>query len=156
MISGDQVSHIHALAEMRADMRSSDYARAVRIGRVELDRGRESTELLVLLAMAAQLAEPQDGITQDDVRFWLERAADADVRNVDAQLELGHFLDNVADTPALAVDAFAAALEQSIEFVEAALEGLTSAVETADEATVERVRKIRELAAERLTDLATP
>jgi lipopolysaccharide biosynthesis regulator YciM len=150
------VSHIHALAEMRADMRSSDYARAVRTGRVELDRGRESTELLVLLAMAAQLAEPQDGITQDDVRFWLERAADADVRNVDAHLELGHFLDNVADTPALAVDAFEAALEQSIEFVEAALDGLASAVETADEATVDRVRKIRELAAERLTDLAAP
>jgi lipopolysaccharide biosynthesis regulator YciM len=150
------VSHIHALAEMRADMRSSDYARAIRTGRAELERGRESTELLVLLAMAAQLAEPQDGVTQDDVRFWLERAADADVRNVDAQLELGHFLDNVADTPSLAVDAFDAALEQAIEFVEAALEGLTSAVESADESTVDRVRKIRERAADRLSDLAAP
>jgi lipopolysaccharide biosynthesis regulator YciM len=150
------MSHIHALAEMRADMRSSDYARAVRTGRAELERGRESTELLVLLAMAAQLAEPQDGITQDDVRFWLERAADADVRNVDAQLELGHFLDAVADTPPLAVDAFSAALEQSLEFVEAALDGLTSAVETADDTTVERVREIRERAAERLAELAAP
>jgi lipopolysaccharide biosynthesis regulator YciM len=150
------VSHIHALAEMRADMRSSDYARAVRTGRAELERGRESTELLVLLAMAAQLAEPLDDVTQDDVRFWLERAADADIRNVDAQLELGHFLDAVAGTPALAVDAFGAALEQAIDFVEAALGGLTSAVETADESTVDRVRKMREGAAERLSELAAP
>jgi lipopolysaccharide biosynthesis regulator YciM len=150
------MSHIHALAEMRADMRSSDYARALRTGRAELDRGRESAELLVLLAMAAQLAEPQDGITQDDVRFWLERAADADVRNVDARLELGHFLDSVAGSPALAVDAFEAAFEQAAEFVEAALEGLSSTVENADESTVERVRTIRERAAERLADLAAP
>jgi lipopolysaccharide biosynthesis regulator YciM len=147
------MTHIHALAAMRADMRSRDYARAVRTGREELERERESSELLVLLAMAAQLADDGAGVTLDEVRFWLERAADSDPRNVDARLELGHFLDAVADRPTLAVDTFAAALEQAVEFVEAALDGLTSAAENADAATVERVMELRERAAERLSGL---
>jgi lipopolysaccharide biosynthesis regulator YciM len=151
---GGSMSHIHALAAMRADMRSRDYARAVRTGRAELEIGRESSELLVLLAMAAQLCEPQDGVTNDDVRFWLERAADSDVRNVDARLELGHFLDAVGDEPDHAVDAFAAALDQAVEFVEAAMDGLASAAETAEDDTVERVRELREGAMSRLSGLA--
>jgi lipopolysaccharide biosynthesis regulator YciM len=148
------MTHIHALAAMRADMRSRDYDRAVRIGRAELERDRESPELLVLLAMAAQLADDGAGVPLDEVRFWLERAADSDPRNIDARLELGHFLDAVAEPPALAVDTFEAALEQAVEFVEAALEGLASVAESGDPDTVERVRDLRERAVERLAGLA--
>jgi lipopolysaccharide biosynthesis regulator YciM len=148
------MTHIHALAAMRADMRSRDYLRAVRTGRTELERGRESSELLVLMAMAAQLADDGAGVTLDEVRFWLERAADSDPRNVDARLELGHFLDSVAADPTLAVDTFEAALEQAVEYVEAAMEGLASVAEGADPDTVERVQDLRERAAERLSGLA--
>ena len=150
------MTHIHALAAMRADMRSRDYHRAVRTGRAELERDRESPELLVLLAMAAQLADDGAGVPLDEVRFWLERAADSDVRNVDARLELGHLLDAVGDRPAIAVDAFEAALAQAVEFVEAALDGLASAAEDADDETAERVRKISGQAVERLSAIAVP
>jgi hypothetical protein len=143
------MSHLDTLAAMRAQIREKDYTGALRLGRSELERGRDSSELLVLMATAGLLGDGEQ-CTIDEVREWLERAVKLDPHSVDAQLELGHFLDAVADEPQLAIPVFKGALEKSIDFLETALDGLDLTAELQDQETKEDIKALRERASKLL------
>jgi hypothetical protein len=132
------VSHHDQLAMMRKELTDQHYEQALRIGRAEIDRGCDSADLLLLMATAGQLSEG-NSCSLDEVRGWLERAAQRSPGNAETWIELGHFLDAVADQPQLAASAFEKALGASLETLAAALEGLESTSLSQEEATRERV-----------------
>lgn len=134
--------HESALAAVRHRLRARQFAEAIELGRAELASGRESAELLVLIAVAGQL-EDGESCTLEEVREWLQTATRLDPTSVDALVEYGCHLDAVADQPELAVPVFEDALERSIGYLEAALEGLESAVEVADERLRARLAELR-------------
>lgn len=119
------------------------YAEALTLGRAELARGCVSSELLVPMATAAQLGDGTD-CSLDEVREWLERAVEADPLNLEAKVELGHFLDAVVDEPALAGSAFLDAMDGAMNFIGEATEGLRSAREDPNKETEERMRGLAE------------
>lgn len=139
------MSHLDVLVTMRDQIRNEEYSSALKVGRSELGRGYHSSELLVLMATAGQLGDGTD-CSLDEVRAWLEQAVKLDPQNVDAQLELGHFLDAVVGEPTLAIPVFEAALGRAVDFLDAALEAINSTSNSQDDATRERVRAIRERA----------
>lgn len=136
------VSHHDRLAAMRRAIAEQDYEQALQIGRAEMDRGCDSSEVLLLLATAGQLSDG-NSCSLDDVRGWLERATELNPSNAEAWMELGHFLDAVADQPQLAVSAFERALEKSVAVLEATLDGLESTSSSQDAATRERLDHVR-------------
>lgn len=144
------VSHHDRLAAMRTAIVEKNYEQALQMGRAEMDRGCDSSDLLLLLAAAGQLSEG-DSCTLDDVHGWLERATQLNPDNAEAWMELGHFLDAVADQPQLAVSAFEKALEKSVAVLEATLDGLESTSSSQDEATRERLDHLRQRAGKRLS-----
>jgi lipopolysaccharide biosynthesis regulator YciM len=135
------MSHIENLATMRAQIARKNYSDALRLGRSEIARGCDSSELLVLMATAALLGEGEE-CSLEEVREWLERAVECDPRNVDAHLELGHFLDTVVDESSVAIPVFETALEKTINLLETALDGLNSTAGLQDTKTQERVRAL--------------
>lgn len=147
------VSHHDRLAAMRRAIAEQDYEHALQIGRAEMDRGCDSSEVLLLLATAGQLSEG-NSCSLDEVRGWLERATELDPGNAEAWMELGHFLDAVADQPQLAVFAFERALEKSVAVLEATLDGLESTSSSQDAATRERLEHVRRQASELLRTTA--
>ena len=143
------VSHHDGLAAMRRAIADRNYEQALQIGRAEMDRGCDSSDLLLLLATAGQLSEGT-GCSLDDVRGWLERATQLNPDNAEAWMELGHFLDAVADQPQLAVSAFERALEKSVAVLRATLDGLESTSSSQDQVTRERLDQLRRQASELL------
>lgn len=144
------VSHHDRLSAMRRAIAEQNYEQALQIGRAEVDRGCDSSDLLLLLATAGQLSEG-DSCSLDDVHGWLERATEVSPDNAEAWMELGHFLDAVADQPQLAASAFERALEKSLAVLEATLDGLESNSSSQDEAMRERVDNLRRHAAKLLS-----
>jgi tetratricopeptide (TPR) repeat protein len=136
------VSHHDRIVAMRRAIADKNYEQALQIGRAEMERGRDSSEVLLLLATAGQLSEG-NSCSLDDVREWLERATELSPDNAEAWMELGHFLDAVADQPQLAVFAFERALEKSVAVLEATLVGLESTSSSQDAATRERLDHVR-------------
>jgi len=130
------------LAAMRAKLADGGYEEALEIGRNEIERGCGSSDLLLLMATAGQLS---DGVScsLEDIRAWLEQASQDSPDNPEAWLELGHFLDAVADQPQLAASAFQKALERSVAALEAALEGLDSTASTHDEGRQAHIDDLR-------------
>lgn len=127
---------------MRRAIADKNYEQALQIGRAEMDRGCDSSDLLLLLATAGQLSEG-DSCSLDEVRGWLERATQLSPDHAEAWMELGHFLDAVVDQPQLAVSAFERALEKTVAVLEATLDGLESTSSSQDEATRERLEGLR-------------
>lgn len=146
-------SYLDRLAAMRTAIAEKNYEQALQIGRAEMDRGCDSSDLLLLLATAGQLSEG-DSCSLDDVHGWLERATQLNPDNAEAWMELGHFLDAVADQPQLAVSAFENALEKSVAVLEATLDGLESTSSSQDEATRERLAHLCQRAGKRLSRTA--
>jgi hypothetical protein len=145
------MSHLETLAVMRGQVAEKDYSGALRLGRSELEHGRDSSQLLVLMATAGLLGDGEQ-CSLDEVREWLERAVKYAPQDVDAQLELGHFLDAVADEPRLAIPIFKAALGKAIEFLETALDGLDSTAGLHDQETQDHVRALRARASKLLAE----
>jgi hypothetical protein len=143
------VSHHDRLAAMRRAIAEQDYEHALQIGRAEMERGCDSSDLLLLLATAGQLSEGTS-CSLDDVRGWLEQATQLNPDNAEAWMELGHFLDAVADQPQLAVFAFERSLEKSVAVLQTTLDGLESTSSSQDEATRERLDHLRRHASELL------
>ena len=143
------VRHHDRLAAMRRAIVDKNYEQALQIGRAEMERGCDSSDLLLLLAAAGQLSEGTS-CSLDDVRGWLEQATQLNPDNADAWMELGHFLDAVADQPQLAVSAFERALEKSVAVLQTTLDGLESTSSSQDEATRERLDHLRLHASELL------
>jgi tetratricopeptide (TPR) repeat protein len=143
------VSHHDRLAAMRRAIAEQDYEHALQIGRAEMERGCDSSDLLLLLATAGQLSEGTS-CSLDDVRGWLEQATQLNPDNAEAWMELGHFLDAVADQPQLAVSAFERSLEKSVAVLQTTLDGLESTSSSQDEATRERLDHLRRHASELL------
>jgi hypothetical protein len=119
------MSHLDQVALLRRQLTQKEYSEAISTGRRELASGCDSSELLVLMATAVLLSDGSGG-SLDEARQWLERAANGDPRNVDASLELAHFLDAVADEPELAATVFESAALHAIKYLEDALAGLAS------------------------------
>jgi hypothetical protein len=76
----------------------------------------------------------------------LEQATIISPESPEAWLELGHFLDAVADEPQLAASAFERALEKSVASLAATLEGLGSTAQAHDEAMQGRLSELRQYA----------
>jgi tetratricopeptide (TPR) repeat protein len=119
------MSHFDQIALVRSHMKEERYAEAVEVGRSELARQVDSSELLVLMANAVMLGDGNSG-TLEEARAWLERAITSDPQNVEARLELGHFLDAVAGEPNEAARVFESAAELSLRQIDDALGGLVS------------------------------
>lgn len=147
------MSHLEKLATMRVQI-AKNYSGALQVGRSEIARGCDSSELLVLMAAAALLGEGEE-CSLDEVREWLERAVKCDPQNIDAHLELGHFLDAVADETSVAVPVFETALEKTIDFLETDLDGLNSTAGLQDAETQERVRALLARASRLLSPMST-
>jgi hypothetical protein len=135
---------------MRRAIAEQNYEQALQIGRAEMERGCDSSDVLLLLATAGQLSEG-NSCSLDDVRGWLERATELSPDNAEAWMELGHFLDAVVDQPQLAVFAFERGLEKSVAVLEVTLDGLESTSSSQDEATRERLDHLRQRVSKRLT-----
>jgi hypothetical protein len=144
-------THSETLALIRARIAATDYSVALQIGRAEVERGCDSSALLVLMSTAAQLGEGLD-CSLDEIREWLERAVKGDPQSVDALLELGFFLDVVADASELAIPRFENAIELSMSFLSVALAGLRATGDSQDETMQERVQSLRERATKLLSD----
>jgi len=140
------VTSYERLTSMRREIAAKNYEQALQTGRDEIERGHESSDLLLLMATAGQLSEG-DSCSLDDVRGWLERATQLSPDNDEAWMDLGHFLDAVADQPQLATSAFENALRRSLDILATALDGLESTELSHDEATRERVNSLRRRAA---------
>jgi tetratricopeptide (TPR) repeat protein len=138
---------------MRTAIAEQNYEQALQIGRAEMERGCDWSDLLLLLATAGQLSEGSS-CSLDDVCGWLKRATQLSPDNAEAWMELGHFLDAVADQPQQAVSAFESALEKSVAVLEATLDGLESTSSSQDEATRERLDQLRGHASELLRTAA--
>ena len=119
------MSHLDQVALVRDHVTREEYSAAVALGRDELVGGRDSSELLVLMATASLLGDGNSG-SLGEARQWLERAVNGDPRSVDASLELAHLLDAVEDEGQLAGQLFESAAAQSLGYLEDALAGLTS------------------------------
>jgi hypothetical protein len=62
--------HHDKLAAMRIEIANKNYEKALQLGRSEIERGCDSSDLLLLMATAGQLSEG-DSCSLDDVRMWL-------------------------------------------------------------------------------------
>lgn len=136
------MSHQDRLAAIRLEIAAENYENALQMGRAELEQGQDSPDLLVLMATAGQLSGG-DTCSLEEVRDWLEQATTASPENIEAWLELGHFLDAVVDEPSLAAAAFETAFKKSIDRLEATLDGLHSTAPSHDEATRDRLNDLR-------------
>jgi hypothetical protein len=134
------MSHLDQVAVIRHHIAQHKYSEALLVGRHELARGRDSAELLVLMATVILLGDGNGG-SLEEARQWLERATSGDPRSVDASLELAHFLDSVADEQQLAARGFESAGMQALGYLEDALAGLAST----GSAAVELRRRITEV-----------
>jgi hypothetical protein len=137
------MSHSDRLTAIRTEIAGKNYESALQMGRSELERGCGSSDLFLLMATAGQLSDG-NSCSLDEVRGWLEQATITSPDNLEAWLELGHFLDAVADEPQLAASAFARALEKSVAFLEATLDGLGSTEPSHDEAMQGRLSELRQ------------
>src|SRR3954464_8801715 len=137
------MSHPDRLTAIRIEIAGKNYENALQMGRSELERGCGSSDLLLLMATAGQLADGSS-CSLDDVRGWLEQATITSPESAEAWLELGHFLDAVADEPQLAASAFERALENSVAFLEATLDGLGSTASSHDAAMQVRLSDLRQ------------
>jgi hypothetical protein len=137
------------LTAIRAQIANKNYEDAVRLGRAVLDGGCSSSDLLLLMATAGQLGDGSS-CTLDEVRGWLEQATSFSPESPEPWLELGHFLEAVADEPRLAASAFERALEKSVDALAATLDGLDSTSSSHDEEMRGRLRKLRQDAIQRL------
>ena len=126
------MSHLDQITVMQRHIAEQNYSEAILVGRHELASGCDSSELLVLLATAVLLSDGKNG-SLDEARQWLERAAKGDPRNVDASLELAHFLDAVVAEQQLASQVFESAALQALGYLEDALAGLGSTGNAAPE-----------------------
>lgn len=95
------------------------------------------------MATAGQLGDGSS-CSLDDVRGWLDQATSLSPDSPETWLELGHFLDAVADEPQLAASAFETALEKSLAFLVATLDGLGSTAPSQDDAMKQRLTEVRQ------------
>jgi hypothetical protein len=139
------MNHPDRLTAIRIEIAGKNYEGALQMGRSELERGCGSPDLLLLMATAGQLSDG-NSCSLDEVRGWLEQATITSPESVEAWLELGHFLDAVADEPQLAASAFTRALENSVALLEATLDGLGSTASSHDAAMQARLSELRQYA----------
>ena len=142
-------THSKIVATLRTQLANRQYADALEGARAALGRGYDSSEVLILATCAGQLGEGDD-CTLDEIRLWLEQAAAGDPRNVEAPMELGHFLDAVADEPSAAARAFDSALERSIDLLEVTLDGIASTIDERDAKDRARLQELLERAESRV------
>jgi hypothetical protein len=133
------------LAAMRTEIAGEHYDNALEMGRAELERGCGSSDVLLLMATAGQLSDGNN-CSLDEVHGWLKQATIMSPESPEAWLELGHFLDAVADEPQLAASAFEKALEKSVGCLAATLDGLGSTSSLHDEAMQGRLSELRKYA----------
>jgi hypothetical protein len=138
------------IKQLRASLKEGRYADVLQIGRERIKQGIESSELLILMSTAGQLSEA-DICSLQEVKEWLELAIEIDPDNINAKVELGHFLDAVMDDHQPAMAMFESAVEGAIELLKSALDGLGSAVDETNGDEQEHLKALQRRALELLS-----